>query len=68
MGLMLFRQIPLQNSTCNKRLGIDVFQSYEFHTCTLKSSNQNAVYNGWTVLIGCFRVQVQKWYLKVLRP
>ena len=65
MGLMLFRQIPLQNSTCNKRLGIDVLQILnfclinEFHACIPKSSNQNVVYNGCSVLIGCFREQVK---------
>ena len=30
------------------------FIEYEFYTCTPKSSNQNTVYIGYSIPIGCF--------------
>ena len=41
--------------------------SKTFNTQTLKSTNQDAVFTGYDVLIGFFQVSVQNLYSKALR-
>jgi hypothetical protein len=47
------------------------FLEYEFHAHTLKLSNQNILYIGYSVLIGCFLIMSTKIILEslmTLRP